>query len=91
LSTLFGYAERKYGNNANTSIPKLGEYIPHTCRCISHSTWSYFGTVRRRRLGSSHSICKHKTIRIIEELQHYREGRPSYGLRCNTLGFEPPF
>jgi hypothetical protein len=34
------------------SISRLGEDIPRACRCISHSTWSYLGTTRSRRLGS---------------------------------------
>jgi hypothetical protein len=43
LSTRSRYTERKYGNNANTSISRLGEDIPRTCICIKHSTLSYYG------------------------------------------------
>jgi hypothetical protein len=49
--------KEKMVNNANTSIPRLGEDIPRTCRCIGHSTWSYSGAARSRRIGSSYSIC----------------------------------
>jgi hypothetical protein len=57
LSTCSGCAERKNGNNDNTSISRLEEDIPDTCRCINHNTWSYFGATRSRRIGSSDSIC----------------------------------
>jgi hypothetical protein len=43
LSTRFGYAEGKDGKNVDISIPRLGEDIPRTCRCINHNTWSYSG------------------------------------------------
>jgi hypothetical protein len=70
--------KREDGNRTNTSIPRLGKYIPCACRFISHRTWSYPIIANNRRIRPSYSICWQKTVRIRAELQYHREKRIRY-------------
>jgi hypothetical protein len=58
VPTWYGYLKGKNGHHTDISLSILGEYIPRTCRCISHSTWSYLGTTKSGGLGSPNSICE---------------------------------
>jgi hypothetical protein len=85
VSTWSRYPEGKYGHRTNTSISRLGEDIPHTCRCINHSTWSYLGATRNERFGPPYSLCEQKATIIITKLQNHKVRRSSYGLRTTKI------
>ena len=80
LSTKVGHIKIKNGHNTYPSISRLGKYIACACRCIIHSTWRNFDTMKSRGLGPSYSLCKKEGVRILVELQHHRKRRPSHGI-----------